>query len=177
MNAELQADDGAAYLISAGKWYKIESNFVQSVNDYFNRIPRYPNALPEYHHDGEAHYNASVVETNPQTFALMDRRNIPYGQGPNRIEFCDLYTTNRDIIHVKRYGGSNVLSHLFSQGAVSGELFRMQPEFRRLVNERLPESHRIRDHRQQPNRDEYHIVFAVVSNRTVRIFPCLSSHV
>ena len=89
-----------------------------------------------------------------------------FGGGPNRIEFCDLYTKDRDLIHVKRYGGSSVFSHLFAQGTVSGELFRMEPDFRRLVNDKLPLSHRIDNHRRQPDRDEYRIVFAVVSKQT-----------
>ncbi len=51
----------------------------------------------------------------------MDKKNIPYGGGYSRIEFCDLFSKSKQMIHVKRYGGSSVLSHLFNQGLVSGE--------------------------------------------------------
>lgn len=165
LNAEIEGDDGNAYLISAGKWYRVARDFVQGVNEYYEELPRYDHALPEYCHDSEANYNESVAESDPETFALLDRQNIPYGGGPNRIEFCDLYTRHADIIHVKRYGGSNVLSHLFSQGTVSGELFWMQSDFRELVNQRLPVSHRIDDCTRRPGRDEYQVVFAVVSKQ------------
>ena len=164
-NAEIEGDDGNAYLISAGKWYRVGRDFVQGVNEYFEQLPRYDHGLPEYCHDGEGSYNESVARNDPDTFALLDKQNIPYGGGPNRIEFCDLYTRHGDIIHVKRYGGSNVLSHLFSQGTVSGEVFWMQADFRELVNQRLPESHKIDDHRRRPGRDEYQVVFAVVSKQ------------
>ena len=165
LNAEIEGDDGNAYLISAGKWYRVGRDFVQGVNDYFDQLPRYDNGMLEYSHDGEASYNESVARNDPDTFALLDNQNIPYGGGPSRIEFCDLYTRDGDIIHVKRYGGSNVLSHLFSQGTVSGEVFWMQADFREMVNQRLPESHRIDDHRQRPGRDEYQVVFAVISKQ------------
>ena len=53
-------------------------------------------------------------------------------------EFCDLYTVDKDICHVKKYGQSGVLSHLFAQGVVSGELFRSDIKFRQKVNQKLP---------------------------------------
>ena len=165
LNAELEGDDDNAYLISAGKWYRVARDFVQGVNRDFSQIPRFDQVLPEYCHESEGSYNECVARSDPGTFALLDKQNIPYGGGPNRIEFCDLYTSRRDIIHVKRYGGSNVLSHLFSQGTVSGEVFWVQPDFRELVNQRLPESHRIEDHTRQPRPREYQVVFAVVSNQ------------
>ena len=165
LNAELEGDDDCAYLISAGKWYRVARDFVQSVNENYRRIPRFDQDMPEYRHENEGSYNESVARYDPGTFALLDKQNIPYGGGPNRIEFCDLYTKSRDIIHVKRYGGSNVLSHLFSQGTVPGELFWTQPDFRESVNQRLPESHRIDDHTRQPSPHEYQVVFAVVSNQ------------
>jgi len=165
LNAEISGDDDNAYLISAGKWYRVARNFVQGVNRDFDQIPRFAHRLPEYCHESEGSYNESVARSDPDTFALLDKQNIPYGGGPSRIEFCDLYTRNRDIIHVKRYGGSNVLSHLFSQGTVSGEVFWMQADFRELVNQRLPESHRIQEPARQPSAREYQVVFAVVSQQ------------
>ena len=165
LNAEIEGDDDNAYLISAGKWYRVARNFVQGVNRDFDQIPQFGPPLPEYCHENEGSYNESVARSDPATFALLDKQNIPYGGGPNRIEFCDLYTTRGDIIHVKRYGGSNVLSHLFSQGTVSGEVFWMQADFRESVNQRLPESHRIHDPVRQPRAREYQVVFAVVSQQ------------
>ena len=165
LNAEIEGDDDNAYLISAGKWYRVARDFVQSVNRDFDQIPRFGHPLPDYFHESEGSYNESVALNDPDTFALLDKQNIPYGGGPSRIEFCDLYTTRGDIIHVKRYGGSSVLSHLFSQGTVSGEVFWMQADFRELVNERLPESHRIQDPSRQPRAREYQVVFAVVSQQ------------
>ena len=165
LNAEIEGDDDNAYLISAGKWYRVARDFVQNVNRDFDQIPQFGHLLPDYCHESEGSYNESVARSDPDTFALLDKQNIPYGGGRSRIEFCDLYTRRGDIIHVKRYGGSSVLSHLFSQGTVSGEAFWMEADFRELVNQRLPESHRIQDPSRQPMPREYQVVFAVVSQQ------------
>ena len=65
--------------------------------------------------------------------AVMDRKNIRYGGGASRIEFCDLFINKRTLLHVKRYGGSSAMSHLFSQGVVSATLFLQDRDFRQKV--------------------------------------------
>jgi uncharacterized protein (TIGR04141 family) len=92
----------------------------------------------------------------------MDRVLIPYG-GYNQIEFCDLYAKDREIIHIKRYGSSSVLSHLFSQGLVSGELFQTDGQFRKEVQAKLPPSHRF-NCEQKPRAGEFKVVFSVISD-------------
>lgn len=79
------------------------------------------------------------------------------------IEFCDLFFKSKKIVHVKRYGGSSVLSHLFWQGAVSAELFISEEKFRIALNKVLPESHHIADVRARPNPSEYEIIYAIGS--------------
>ena len=55
-------------------------------------------------------------------------------RGLTKIEFCDLYGRDKEIVNIKRYTGSSELSHLFQQGVVSGELFA-----REQGNKPLPE--------------------------------------
>jgi len=47
-----------------------------------------------------------------------------------------LITKDKEIVHVKHYGGSAVLSYLFSHGVVSGELFIADEDFR-ILEKRL----------------------------------------
>ena len=56
-----------------------------------------------------------------------------------------------------------LLSHLFNQGLVSGEQFQMEPEFREILNSKLPNKYKLANIEQRPNRNEYHVVFAIVS--------------
>ena len=73
----------------------------------------------------------------------MDRKMIRHGGGASSIEFCDLMSLDGDVIHVKNYSGSSVLSHLFHQGTVSAFLMAGDPSFRTKVNEKLPDSHEL----------------------------------
>jgi len=133
------------YLLNGGRWYAVASDFVASVNQSYSDIPDYNGYLPKYNDDSEGKYNLRVCKEMSTDFALMDEKMIRHGGGQSQIEFCDLLSAAGDIIHVKRYGHSSVLSHLFAQGRVSGELFQMDPEFRDKVSEELPAAFKIKN--------------------------------
>ena len=44
---------------------------------------------------------------------------------------CDVLTTERQLLHVKKYAGSQPLSHLFNQGLVSSQLLLREQSFRK----------------------------------------------
>jgi len=159
-----ELEDGGtnkAYLLSNGKWYEIETDFVSEVNnDFKSSISTC--TLPQYNHENENDYNEKVpAEDN--NYCCMDRKNISYGGGRSKIEFCDLLGKDKKLVHVKHYGGSSVLSHLFSQGVVSGELFLADKKFRQEVFKLLPASYQIFDVDRRPNPSEYEVIFAVIS--------------
>src|SRR5690606_19414169 len=89
--------------------------------------------------------------------------NIRYGGGASQIEFCDLFVRKRTMLHVKRYGGSSVLSHLFAQGVVSATLFLQDPEFRRGIRQTLPRAHRAAVPERRPRVEHFEVGFAIVS--------------
>lgn len=160
--AEIE-EENDYYLLNGGKWYKITNNFVQEIKKAYRNLPRYPNQLPMYNDDSETAYNERIANDNQDTFALMDNKTIMYGGGYNRIEFCDLFTKEKDIIHVKRYCESSSLSHLFAQGLISGVLFHTEANFRQEVNNLLPSSHRFDSPTQRVNPSDYRIVYAIIS--------------
>jgi len=151
---------GNSFVLSAGRWYKLEKDFVKRVNQSFGRIQRHTGPFLEYDDESEGAYNARAATAASSPYALMDVKII---QGGRKIEFCDLFSQNKEIIHVKRYGPSSVLSHLFHQGLVSGELFQIDQEFRKLVTDKLPKSHRIFDINARPGTREYEVVFGIIS--------------
>jgi uncharacterized protein (TIGR04141 family) len=153
------------FLLSGGLWYRVTPDFVKQINRAYNDVPDYPNVLPEFNDKEEGDYNKRVAKGAPHRFALMDRKTIAYGGAQSTIEFCDLYTASKDILHLKRYGQSSTLSHLFSQGLVSGELFRMEAAFRERVNSKLPKSHKLADPKRPPKFGEYQVVFGVITDR------------
>jgi uncharacterized protein (TIGR04141 family) len=157
--------NGNAYLLSGGSWYRVQPDFVSQVNDAYNAIPDYDPPLPEYDADSEGAYTKDYVRTSPETLALLDSDLVTYSPGTSPIEFCDVMTAGKDLIHIKRYGQSAALSHLFAQGLVAGELFQTDPEFRRAVNLKLPATHKLADPGKRPLQEEYRVVYAIISDR------------
>lgn len=157
--------ENKTFLLSNGKWYQVDSDFVGQINRDYQRLRDSEPlvSLPLYQHNNENHYNRMTAKKD-DNFCCMDSKNISYGGGNSKIEFCDLLTRDNKIIHVKHYANSSVLSHLFSQGIVSGELFLAEREFRRKVNSRLKESHKLTYPDQKPNPSNYDIVFAIISS-------------
>lgn len=160
-HVELEIGD-ESFLLSGGKWYRVDREFVAQINGAVAKINRIDLGWPEFADLSENAYNHRVAESH-EDLAFMDAINIFYGGGHSQIEFCDLFNKNGDIVHVKRYGASNVFSHFFSQGLVSGELFVADPEFRKKLNEKLPQSHKLPNPEDSPNTRDYTIVFAVIS--------------
>jgi uncharacterized protein (TIGR04141 family) len=154
--------DGKLYVLTNGKWYEVAQAFTDQVQRDFESMPEAMLGLPECTVTDEGAYNIAATGALPGA-CCMDGRLVSYGGGHSKIEFCDVYTADKKMIHVKRYGGSSVLSHLFAQGLVSGELFAGDAEFRKKLNDELPDSHRLTDAALRPNPQEYEIVYAVIS--------------
>lgn len=150
------------YLLSNGKWYKIAKGFTEQIQKEFESIKRSDIVLPECTAIQEKEYNSNAARIIDNA-CCMDTELIPYGGGRSSIEFCDIFTTDKKILHVKRYGNSNVLSHLFSQGVVSGEIFISDTDFRKKLNTKLPGTHKLINPDIQPLAREYEIIFCIIS--------------
>lgn len=160
--AEIE-ENGKTYLLTNGKWYEIDENFVDRINTDFHSITKYSENFPEYTnaYQNENNYNEAVASEIDAV--CLDRKNISYGGGRSKIEFCDLLLNDNSMAHVKHYSGSSTLSHLFAQGAVAGEIYLSEAGFRREVNSLLPEPKRLRnpDERYQPNGRK--LIYAIIS--------------
>ena len=70
-----------------------------------------------------------------------------------------------NIIHVKKYGSSAVLGHLFNQGLVSGSLFQAtNEEFLVLLKKELPSG--VENVGSKPTELNYMVAFGVISTKT-----------
>lgn len=156
--------EGKSYLLSGGQWFEINKDFVMAIDEFYAAMPKYSEPLLEYNHDNEGSYNKALAASNPSKWAPMDAKQIPVGGIYDKVEFCDVYGNGGEILHIKRYGGSNLLGHLFNQGLVSGELLRDHKQYLKLVNKHLPESHIIEGDEKTP-RDVsgFKIIFAIIS--------------
>jgi len=150
------------YVLNDGKWFLINDNFKDVIETEYKSIIIDDN-LPEHEPlDKECDYNKKFAES--KNFTLMDAKNIPYGGGSSKIEFCDIYDfSSKKLYHIKRYGNSSALSHLFNQGLVSAELMLQEEEFRKKVNSKLPEKENFDPVSDRPNASEYSVIYGIIS--------------
>ncbi|MBU4566213.1 MAG: TIGR04141 family sporadically distributed protein [Desulfarculus sp.] len=118
--------------------------------------------MPEYKDGSEGAYNTRVASELADQFHLLDVDLARLSGVRSGIEIADLYSIERDFIHVKHYAGSSVLSHLFAQGKISGELFQMEKEFRVILNEKLPSRFKLDSIEAHPERNKYGVVYAII---------------
>jgi uncharacterized protein (TIGR04141 family) len=166
LNCELLYN-GSNYILSEGKWYEIETSFVSSVNRDIASIPISRVAFVAAINEKEPDFLKRIQIEDADNLALCDQKKIYFGGGHSVIEFCDIFSSNREIIHFKRYSGSSVLSHLFSQGVVSATAFASDSVFRKEVNRILPKSHSIPEADIALNPRDFEIVFGIISKNSV----------
>ncbi len=162
--AELE-HEGAKYVLNDGKWFRIEPNFVNKTNLTYSKVAVSGLTLPIYKHKNEGAYNQYLSQSMPDQYALLDDKNkVFHGGGHGQVEVCDLFSKGKNFIHVKRYGKSSVLSHLFSQGFVSGQLIQLDPDFRAKFRAKLSASFRLLiSEADRPADKEFTITFAIIS--------------
>lgn len=168
--AELRVD-GEVFVLSEGRWYRIDQEYAERVEEGIRQIPTTTETLPTYGHASEPAYNAYAAQESNGRFALLDCQLVNSGTAPGQIEVCDLFSQDRVLIHVKRYGASSVLSHLFAQGVVSARLLHLDRTFRLAFNEILPDSHRLADPAERIEPRDYEVAYAIVgpSNRPLQL--------
>ena len=119
---EVRSHEGQTHLLSNGKWYEIERDYAKAVNEEYEKfrdvtpsIQLPPLRMVDEKLEKENEYNKRICDENSD-FYCMDCDPIQHGTIHSKIEFCDVLTRDNKFIHVKKYGASSVLSHLFAQG-------------------------------------------------------------
>lgn len=160
-------DDQTTYLLTNGHWYAISRDFVSKVNAALKRVPDADVTLPDYNGPNEAVYNEILAKTRPPTKVLFDKKMFQPAGAATPFELCDVYTADKQFLHIKRYGGSSILSHLFAQALVAGETFFDDAAIRAEFNEALPKALRNNpDERPAPN--QYQIILGIISRSANR---------
>lgn len=152
------------FVLSNGRWYEVDANYVQNVNSSVGAIPDSSISLPDYDDPDERSYNERLTRDHPDRFFLMDRDLIRHGGNHSSFEFCDVVSAQRQLVHVKNYGGSAVLSHLFAQGLNSAKLFLRDSSFRTKLSTKLPAGVGADFPTTRPDPSKFEVVYAIVSD-------------
>lgn len=156
------------YILCAGTWYQVETSFFNQVDSFIQtRITISDVNLPDCPSDKhEGDYNEMVAAAN-NSFCLMDRKLVSVEGGPKKIEACDIFTKDKQLVHVKNKGQSAQLSHLFAQGKISAECFVSDESFRKQVSDIAYEAfaENVFDYKLKPQSNEYEVVYAIIDSK------------
>ena len=158
--AEIE-DDNNKYILNGGKWYLVDKDFFEAVQDDYKNFPVSSFQLPDCSKNmNEMQYNEWMSKDMDMT--CMDNSHIIY-DGHNSVEFCDAYSKKKKIFHIKRYGGAVVLNSLFSQGLISARMFLSDKNFRKRIDAKFPN---VIDNPvdKKINSSEYEIIFGIISS-------------
>lgn len=126
------------YVLSLGDWFEANRDYVLAISTEVAALDDLTDvlSLPDWQpSEDEGEYNHRVAAE--RGWALMDKKNFAIG-GPNqKIEICDLLTPALQMLCVKKRTKSATLSHLFSQGSVSADLYRGEDIYRQRVRDIL----------------------------------------
>ena len=144
INAIVERDQDKYFFIE-GKWFRASTSYIDTLDQKISGIPSSDLSFDDWPQSvHEKDYLESRPLTNHDNYLLMDRDNI-HIEGQSPIEPCDIYTHNKLLIHLKRYGSSSLLGHLFNQGFVSGDLLINSVEFKKKFNDKLKDEYKINE--------------------------------
>ncbi len=120
MYASVSFDD-KHYVLSEGHLYQIKKDLYDNYQKDYAKLKVFQSLQDGIKNQHEREYLENTCKNN-SNLLLMDLKLVYKGRG--KYEPCDIFNTeNNSFIHVKRYGSSKILSHLFAQAAVSANLF------------------------------------------------------
>jgi uncharacterized protein (TIGR04141 family) len=143
IQAEILRGDGR-FVLTAGAWFRVSDDYVQEIHKYVAQIEDITDQLilpvwdtaklqaDDTDKTLEGSYNIDVARR--ADIALLDKRNLAIGGRNQKIEICDLLTSDKKLICVKRATKSSTLSHLFAQGGVSASLMHEPSYGKRLMD-------------------------------------------
>ena len=163
---------GKRYVLSMRQWFELAKDFVEEVENYVNGIEEITtsNYLPPMKPGQmEGDYNQAVAAARPSDLALLDCKNFTL-KGRSRVEVCDLLSCRGEFISVKKYNGSQTLSHLFSQNYVSSALLHDHAEYRDFIIKQCPNGWKLPIQKiGRPEADKITFVYAIATDSSKKL--------
>ncbi len=170
--AEIETETGDVFLLTNGHWYRVNREIIFEVKQLYDNLEIDSTMMPPMIlREIEDDYNKRIAKDKKYSLFHGSPVSLPANRGP--IEFCDLAIFDKDggdLIHVKRFGKSSQLSHLFYQGTNSARLFRISPEFRKVLSLSIKNDQSLAKRlSKEPEQREYRVVFAIASSSSSKL--------
>lgn len=168
-------DGHNVYLLTNGHWYRVNREIVDDIKSWYDALSIDSGLMPQMlSRELEDSYNKRIG--SEEGYHCFHGRLVRLPANRGVVEFCDLGVLREngyDLVHVKRFGQSSKLSHLFFQGMNSAKLMRTSPEFRNALFESVAEHSQDSEFalkfKSEPQRGEYRVVFAISSSSVGRL--------
>jgi uncharacterized protein (TIGR04141 family) len=166
---ETALGNGAAtshYVLFAGLWYRVDRRFKDSVEAFFDAIPKVA-IVGATTCRNEQQLIADIAATRADLLKLDKEPINPGGTKYANLEACDFFSTTKQFIHLKDGNSSGSISHLWAQGVVSAEAFISDPEFRKKLRAKVKslgggfETH-LPKSTMKVVRDDYTVVYGIM---------------
>jgi uncharacterized protein (TIGR04141 family) len=145
------------YFLSGGVWYEVVASFLKKVNDTAKNIPLpKTNVVMWNPGESEKDYNARCAKQ--KGFLLFDTKNVYYGGGQSKFEFCDFFDPKtKTLFFAKIPTQSSGISHLVEQVRRTVELlFSTDGEYRSTLSDVFEKEHPTADRKWLQSRPENH---------------------
>lgn len=150
---EAQRDDGGYFILSAGRWAKVDPDFHKQIVGFIEKEVTQEAPEGEFCNinifdtergqNREDIFNDKVVELRPSC-VKFDKARLQIGTGPKNKEFCDILDLQDDdqmrIINVKRFKGADSVNYLFSQSKFYCDAFLRDETFLENIRKHIEDS-------------------------------------
>lgn len=125
--AELSLGDDR-YCLVDGHYYQITSSLIREAKDYYNSIP-----VDDLHFSDCHQKEGDYIQTIHQSHGIfLDRKIV---RDDYNTEICDILTSDKKFVHIKKYSGVDPMSHLFFQALNSSQFFKQDRVFFNKMNQ------------------------------------------
>lgn len=124
------------FVLFAGNWYRIEKQFKERVEAFFDAIPKV-NVIGSTKCRNEQELIADIALKRLDLLKLDQEFITPTGVKYANLEACDFLSKKKQFIHLKDGHSSGPISHLWSQGVVSAEAFVSDAGFRKRLRAKV----------------------------------------
>lgn len=154
------------YLLCYGDWYEVDSDFYNEVKQKIRNTKISDLTFqPCFFGLEEGKYNELVANSSPD-YVLLDQKNyILKGFGGSKVEPCDIFTRNKQLIHVKKGGSSSTLSHLFAQGLVSAKILSNDIKLKNHINKFSKSKLGPNYIKAKDKNSDFEVIFAIIDKR------------
>ncbi|GGX08633.1 DUF6119 family protein [Undibacterium macrobrachii] len=123
--------NNTTYILFDGQWFGVSDDYYQEVEQSYLEVLK-PAFLSSSTAKNERALISELCDPRYTDLLCMDQTKVsPTGANGSNLEPCDFFSKQQQFIHLKDSEASAPLSHLWNQGLVSAQSFRLDSKFRK----------------------------------------------